>query len=138
VRALDDIWDDYWTEVGNETWLYARELIELSPAVRAHFASFIDPCGVNLDWSAAAAAADEWPASSTERRLLALVLSLVNPDEEHGYVRRRDEAGSYEVPTVTGTRMIDARALGSMGSWAADVASILARYITGQRPRGVR
>ena len=76
-----------------------------------------------------------WAASSTERRLLNLVLSLVNPDEEHGTETLHDEEGYYTVPTVTGTRKIDARDLGQMGSWQDDVAAILARYITGQPPR---
>lgn len=138
-------WEAYWEGVGNETYLVARELIELSSSVRAHFASFVgwhdtpalvddpdnagwsidDPEGwvwrdSDLDWKAAAAAADRWAASSTERRLLDLVLSLVQPDEEHDYDGR-----------ATGTRMFDARDLGRMGSWADDVARILSRFIAG-------
>lgn len=153
-------WEDYWAEIGNENWLYARELIELSSSVRAHFASFVDwhdepelvddpddkynsiphpegwvRRGVDLDWEAAAKSADEWPASSTEQRLLALVLSLVNPDEESHYESRRDEEGAYEVWVTTGTRKIDARDLSSMGSWRDDVADILTRYIKGEPPR---
>lgn len=154
-------WEDYWQTVGNETYLYARELIDLSPDVRAHFAGFIawrdrpvmvdvpgrpswdpgepDPEGwvlrdVELDWQAAAKSADEWPASSTQRRLLSLVLSLVNPDEEGHHETVRDEEGPYEVWRTTGTRLFDARDLGSMGSWRDDVAEILARFITGQPP----
>ena len=158
-------WEDYWSTVGNETYLYARELIDLSDDVRAHFAAHItwhdepvmvetpgapswdpgvpDPEGwvwrdVDLDWQEAAKSADAWAASSTQLRLLALVLSLVNPDEEHHYETLRDEEGSWEAWVTTGTRKIDARDLGSMGSWRDDVASILARYIAGQPPKGAR
>jgi hypothetical protein len=134
-------WDAYWRTVGNETWLYVRELLELTESPKAHFAGFITPVNDardwNLDWKAAAAAADEWPCSSTERRMLDLVLSLINPDEEHGHRTEHDEDGYYTVPTVEGTRKIDARDLGSMGSWRDDVAAILARYITGQPPKRV-
>jgi hypothetical protein len=146
-------WDDYWTTVGNEDFLYARELIELSSSVRAHFAGFLawrdepvmvevpgrpsydpgepSPDGavwrdIDLDWKAAAAAADAWGASSTERRLLDLVLSLVQPDTDSYW-----EDGRW---VTTGTRLVDARDLGSMGSWRDDVAEILARYITGKAP----
>jgi hypothetical protein len=147
-------WEDYWAEVGNESWLCARELIELSSPVQGHFAQFIawhdDPCMADvpgepswepgvpdpegwvwrellLDWEGAARSADEWPCSSTERRLLDLVLSLVQPDEE------RDWNGDRWV--AIGTRMMDARDLGNMGSWRDDVADILCRYIKGEPPR---
>lgn len=150
-------WDAYWETVGNEDYLLARELIDLSPTVRRHFEAHVawrdNPCLVDdpndprmsikdpegwvwrqadLDWSAAAASADEWPASGTERRLINLVLSLVNPDEEHTTETRHDDEGYYDVPVTTGTRMIDVRDLASMGSWSEDVARLLARYIAGR------
>lgn len=136
-------WDAYWSTVGSEDYLYARELIELSPSVRAHFAAHVhgdthDPWAsdaLRLDWSAATEAADEWAASSTERRLLDLVLSLVNPDVSGHHEEREDDEGRYEVWVTTGVRKVDVRELGSMGSWREDVAAILARYITGQPPR---
>lgn len=136
-------WEGYWATVGSEDYLYARELIELSPSVRSHFAAHVhgdpnDPWAddaLHLDWQAAAAAADEWPASGTERRLLDLVLSLVNPDVSGHHEQREDEDGSYEVWVTTGVRKIDVRDLGSMGSWRDDVAAIVGRYITGQPPR---
>lgn len=141
-------WEDYWATVGNETYLYARELIEISSSVRRHFAAHIawrdevclvdgpgndwvpDPDGwvwrdVDLDWAAAAAAADDWAASSTERRLVNLVLSLVQPTQEY------DSAADQTI----GTRWFNARDLGDLGSWRNDVAEILARFITGQPPR---
>lgn len=126
-------WEDYWSTVGNEAWLVAKELIELSDDVRAHFAGHIrldDDGEPELDWKAAAAAADAWPASSTQLRLLALVLSLVNPDETYEYETRHDDEGYYDVRVAKGTRLFDARDLSRMGSWADDVARILARYIT--------
>lgn len=131
---MSDTWETYWSEVGNETWLVARDLIELSTSVRAHFAGYIEPTerdGLHLDWSKAAAAADEWPASSTERRLLALVLSLVNPDEhqESEVVRDEDEGGYYTVWRTAGTRKIDVRDLAHMGSWQEDVTRILSRWM---------
>lgn len=131
-------WDDYWSTVGNETWLFVRELLDLTQSPKAHFAGFItrgDDGEPDLDWQAAAKAADAWPCSSTERRMLDLVLSLVNPDEDRVRRVERDDDGYYDVWETVGTRKIDARDLGSLGSWRDDVASILARYITGQPPR---
>lgn len=149
-------WEEYWVTVGNENFRFARELIELSSSVRAHFAHFIDwhdepeyvddpnathswepsipdPEGwvrrdANLDWRAAAKAADEWPASSTEQRLLDLVLAFVQPEEEW----------DPDFQRTANTRLIDVRTLGLMGSWRDDVAAILNRYITGQEPKDWR
>lgn len=129
-------WDTYWSTVGNEDYLYARELIELSGAVHAHFARHIT--GEDLDWRAAAAAADDWPASSGERRLLDLVLSIVNPDVSGHHETRDDDEGPYEVWVTTGVRKVDARDLGNMGSWREEVASIMGRYIAGAAPKPLR
>lgn len=153
-------WEDYWGTVGNETWLMVQELIELSPSVTAHFASYVEwhdePCRVpdpadpynsipdpegwidreaDLDWSAAAAAADQWPCSTTERYLLDLVLSLIQPDEEHTTEVRRDDDGYYEVTVTSGTRTFDMRNLGLFGSWQDEVAVILYEWMTGRRPQ---
>lgn len=154
-------WEDYWRGVGNVNWLFARELIELSPDVRAHFAYYLrwsdhpalvddpndpgtsmdDPGGwvwrdEDLDWEAAAKTADAWAASSTQRRLLALVLSLVQPDESQESVwEPADEEGpGYERRVAVGTRKVDMRDLGLMGSWRDQVAAILFRYIKGEAP----
>lgn len=145
-------WFEYWLTVGNEDFLFARELIDLSPDVRAHFAWYTrwedspvmvdvpgarsfdpgvpDPEGwvfreAELDWKSAADAADRWPASSTQRRLLALVLSLVQPDQQ--WVAGADE--------YTGTRLMNVRDLSMMGSWREQVADIMSRYICGGEPR---
>lgn len=119
TRTFPPLWRDYWQTVANENYLIAGELIELSTSVTAHFASFIKardlPGGgrdTDLDWQAAAAAADRWACSSTEGRLLDLVLSLVQPDDKE--------------------RLIDARDLGRMGSWSPDVARILHGFILGR------
>lgn len=136
MRTFPPLWREYWSTVGNETWLVAGELIELSDSVTAHFASFIKPVDggldYRLDWKAAAAAADEWPCSTTERYLLDLVLSLIQPDEYEETEVRKDDEGYYDVRVTKGTRKFDARSLGSMGSWRGDVARILNGYILGQ------
>lgn len=150
-------WQDYWRTVGNETYLIAGELIELSPDVRRHFESYVrwsdspcwvddpdnpglsidDPEGwvwrdVDLDWKSAAASADEWPCSTTQRYLLDLVLSLIQPDETWGSELRQDEEGCYDVLVTKGTRTFDMRNLGRMGSWAPAVARIMHGFIMGR------
>lgn len=136
-------WDDYWAGVGNEDMLAARDLINLSPAIRRHFEAFLDwdeyddedPGyvwrSVNLDWCAAAEAADRWPCSTTERILLDLVLGLVQPDETTEFQTRRDPDTdeTYQVRVAVGTRTIDPRTLGRLGSWSAEATRILMRWM---------
>lgn len=130
-------WADYWATVGNEDYLAARELAQVSDSIQAFLASFIrwdldpvmvddpndqmnsipDPsgdlwCGVELDWEAAAASYDEGLGySSTEQRLLAIVLALVLEDRPLNIKRT----------------------LGYMGSWESEVWRILTEWGTGGR-----
>lgn len=130
-------WTEYWSEVGNEDWLAARELAQLSGSIQGFLRSFIhwniepvriddpnddlasipDPsgalwCSAELDWDAAAAAYDDGLGySSTELRLLAVILALTVLD-----------------------RPIDLRnTLGLMGSWESEVWRILTEWGTQHR-----
>lgn len=86
-------WEAYWATVGNEDWLAARRLLELSPRVRSFFARhlaevphpILDNDGnelerrrreLELDWQAAAGHIDGDGFSSTEYRLARLVAAL--------------------------------------------------------------
>jgi hypothetical protein len=93
-------WDAYWSAVGNEDWLVARRLLELSPRVRSFFASHFEEvqipiiddggrelglcrCELTLDWKAAAEHIDDDGFSSTEHRLARLVAALTAGEPVH-------------------------------------------------------
>jgi hypothetical protein len=90
-------WTEYWSTVGNEDWLTAKALIELSPRVRGYFATYLGreeliqydeqdkpvPSGrhqVVLDWQDAAGHLNREGLSSTEHRLARLVLALTTDE----------------------------------------------------------
>lgn len=131
-------WEAYWAPVENETYLLARDLIMLSVPIRRHFERHIHASpsagGVDLDWSAAAREADDWPCSSTERVLLDLILGVVQPDERHNTCVRRDpDTGeTYTEWVVEGTRTIDPRSLARLNEWAHPVAARLHQWMTDQ------
>jgi len=109
-----DRWERYWSEIGNEQWLAARELLDLSPRVRNLFATFVaveDRWGdghaeLQLDWEAAAAQAERDGLSSTEYHLARLVAAL-----------------------TTG-QPIDLVSLSWMGSWQGEVWRVLVQWGT--------
>jgi len=85
-------WQEYWTDVHNEDWLAARQLLELSPEVRDFYAWNLaeelvptdDDDGherhrsrreLRLDWAGAASRTDK-DGSFTERRVAHLVAAL--------------------------------------------------------------
>lgn len=108
-------WDDYWAGVGNEDWLAARALCEISPRVRSEVGLFLhwdDNREPHLDWEAFATFVDEdGTMSSGERRLALVVAALTTYD-----------------------RGVDLRnTLGQMGSWEAEVWRILTEWATGGR-----
>lgn len=86
------LWDTFWDRVGNEEWLAAKELLDISPRVAGFFAAHLrrdtvelyddngNPCGVRddlvLDWEAAAEHIATEGFSSTEDRLARLVSAL--------------------------------------------------------------
>lgn len=131
-------WAEYWADVDDRDWLFARELAEISPAVRGFVESRIhwhdepvlvtdpddewsaapDPEGwvwrnLTVHWDQVAEDFDVWGGSSTERRLMRLVLSLLVPGREVSL----------------------SQDLGQMGSWSDEVAAILGRYVAGGRAR---
>lgn len=85
-------WDAFWSGVGNEDWLAAKRLLDLSPRVSGFFAAHLrvqevevlDDEGqsagthheTTLHWSAAAESLDGEGLSSTEARLARLVVSI--------------------------------------------------------------
>ena len=86
-------WQECWTDVHNEDWLAARQLLVLSPEVRDFYACNLaeelvptdDDDGherhrsrreLRLDWAAAASRIDKGGFSFTERRLGHLVAAL--------------------------------------------------------------
>jgi len=117
------LWQEYWTQVRNEDWLAARQLLDLSPRVHGFFACYLaeelvptyDDDGherprslrdLNLDWAAAAARIDADGFSSTERRLARLVAAL-----------------------TTG-QPLDLESMSRMGSWSLQVWQILLHWGT--------
>lgn len=86
-------WTEFWSTVGNQDWLTARTLIELSARVRGYFASYLAreqvieydeadnpvPSGRHelvLDWQDAAVHLNREGLSSTEHRLARLALAV--------------------------------------------------------------
>ena len=86
-------WQEYWTDVHNEDWLAARQLLELSPEVQELYACNLaeelvptdDDDGherhrsrreLRPDWAGAASRIDKDGFSFTERRLGHLVAAL--------------------------------------------------------------
>lgn len=144
ILTTPPTWDDYWATVGNETYLVARDLIEISPTIQRHFEHHLiwrdttpGPDGwrwrsAKLDWPAAARAADQWPCSTTEAILLDLILGLIQPDEDTQFEDRWDPetSESFEVRVTTGTRVINPLHLGRLGPWSGQVADILHRWMT--------
>ncbi|MGL4174311.1 MAG: hypothetical protein ACRCTR_09650 [Actinomycetota bacterium] len=111
-----DLWEAYWATVGNEDWLVARDLLTVSPRVRAVFAQHVhlerhglDRTSLELDWDAATEHVADEPLSSTERRLADLVVAL-----------------------ASGGR-VDLAALGLLGSWEAHVWRVLVTWATQDR-----
>lgn len=118
-------WSEYWTQVGNEDWLAARRLLDLSPRVSGFYGCYLteelvpshieDDGGhlrtrkrpnLQLDWQAAASRVDADGFSSTERRLARLVAAL-----------------------ATG-HPVDLQDLSQLGSWSLDVWAILTEWAT--------
>lgn len=128
-----DAWGGYWSEVGNETYLAAKELCEISPRVRGFFERFITARDVShlleeygpnvkvdrweLDWNAAAAQIDNDGMSSTENRLAHIVASLT----------------AYDDPEEKKPHPVYMTELGYLGSWERDVWSILVNWATDGR-----
>ncbi len=111
-------WQEYWTDVHNEDWLAARQLLEPSPEVQDFYACNLaeelvptdDDDGherhpsrreLRPDWAAAASRIDKDGFSFTERRLAHLVAALT-----------ADQPADLTSPTW-------------MGSWTAPVWRIL-------------
>lgn len=91
-------WEGYWSRVGNEDLLAARELLEVSPRVRAWFAHFIkDDDTDDRPWDRAAAALPQAPLSSTERALAELVVALAANETYPLHFRRLDTFGEWEL-----------------------------------------
>jgi hypothetical protein len=132
--ATPPTWEAYWAEVENYEWLYARELIEISPAVKSFVQNrlrwYDEPCWIDdpndpsgresiedpsgavwrdstIDWDEVAEDHHSWAASTTENQLLRIVLAL----------------------TIRGREVSLVRDVGNMGSWRGEVAWILGRYI---------
>jgi len=124
-------WAEFWARVGDEDWLAAKALLELS-SIRREAESWLrwerdplyddsgEPFGYTdpypvLDWEAWIADYDAegrgW--SSTEHRLFALVAALVIPDRQIAF------------------RSV----LGYMGSWETEVWRILTEWGTGGNNR---
>jgi hypothetical protein len=108
-------WQDYWSDLDNEAWLAARELIELSPRLVDLFSLFLwgsedDADGPWLDWQAAADHVEAGAGlSSGERRLAAVVLGL------------------------TAGRPVRLQDMGYEGSWSDAMWSVLVRWGTNGR-----
>ena len=113
--ATADRWERYWSQVGNEQWLTARELLDLSARVRGVFTQFVTPVTgahrdrLRLDWDAAAEQVEREGLSSTEYRLARLFLAL-----------------------TTG-RPVDLESLSCMGSWQDEVWRVLVEWATDGR-----
>jgi len=94
TASVDERWNSYWADVGNERLLAAKALLELSPTVRGAVAQWLrtdieprfDDDGnevgeaeyINLDWDGWAADLESngGPFSSTETNLAAVVAAL--------------------------------------------------------------
>lgn len=107
-----DAWQRYWSQVGNENYLAAKKLLDLSPRVTNHFAAHAhartDDGGWEVQWDKAIAAVPNSGMSSTEFRLAELVCSLIEPSE-------------VPVPLTY---------LSLMSSWTEDVLRILVEWAT--------
>lgn len=121
-------WDRYWDGIGNEAWLAARALLELSLPLRRDAAQFIAPSRYNgvrdddgtfhghleLDWDAWVDDVERsgrgW--SSTEHRLFRIVAGL-----------------------VAGRPVHLAGVLDSMGSWQTETLRVLVEWATGGNNR---
>ena len=132
VRYGAGPWQEYWNGVGNQDWLAARRLLDLSPRVHGyltgHLAVVLEPHhdddrddddghepperrrrDVTLDWVAAAGRIDADGFSSTEARLARLVAAL-----------------------TTG-QPLELASLTWMGSWTAQVWTALCEWGTDGR-----
>lgn len=116
-------WVEHWSTVGNEDWLTARTLIELSPRVRGYFASYLGRVELIeydehanqvrsgrhelvVDWQDAAAHLNREGLSSTEHRLARLALAVATDEP------------------------IALHSLARMGSWSAQVWRTLTEWAT--------
>lgn len=97
-----DAWAEFWATVGNESWLFAWELIELSPALLSEARTWVRRRGRGIDWDW-----QGWLASydgqgrgwsCTEHRLFAVVASLLD-DERPLRLDALRGLGSWEVET---------------------------------------
>lgn len=108
-----DGWERYWAQVGNEEWLAARELLDLSARLREVFGAFVNqdpkagPGELELDWDAAAEQVEREALSSTEYKLARLVLGL-----------------------TTG-QPFPVESLCWMGSWQGEVWRVLVQWASG-------
>lgn len=122
VAHMATEWDTFWAQVGNEDWLAAARLMDLSPRVAGFYATHLNaqkfdvfdddgrPCGIRtelvLDWEAAAKYVAAQGFSSTQDRLARLVAAL-----------------------TTG-RPYPLSDLALMGSWQEQVWAVLAQWGT--------
>lgn len=118
-RLPMDAWERYWSQVGNEDYLAAKQLLDLSPRVANHFAAYAhartDDGGWEVQWGKAIAALDTSGMSTTEMNLADLVAGLVCPVD-----------GASE-------HLISVKSLAWMGSWTDDVLRILLAWATDGR-----
>ncbi len=117
AAAMAPTWDEHWGLDWPNRLVVAKEVIELSPKYLEHYSGYLewrngDPY---LDWYQACVSADSRHASSTERHLVNLVSSLVQPES---YLPCGHE--DYEV-----VRQVDIGTLGSLGQWQRSVANLL-------------
>lgn len=116
-QRMSDAWTLYWLSVGNENYLAAKQLLELSPRVENHFKNYARADrlgGHEVDWQRAGATIDETGMSTTEAHLAHLVMGLLGGREGH------------EHPILLTT-------LGNMGSWTDDVLRILVAWASDGR-----
>lgn len=114
-------WALYWRRVGNENYLTAKQLLELSPRVESFYRRFAlvspDTAGGEeyiVDWLTAANSIEADGMSSSEMRLAHLVAGLICGREGE-------------------THLIDLNILGYMGSWTDDVLRILVKWASDGR-----